>query len=134
MITYTSYEDVYLFLIHEIIEQMLTVKTGAAIFERLNTLCNNCITPETIIALSDDEIKSIRTSNAKVTYIKSVTEAFNTGVLNFKELCSFSDEEVIKKLMSIRGIGKLNAKMYLIFVLQRCTLPLSCFRYRTNQE
>lgn len=118
-ITYSSHEDEYLFLIHEIIEQMLSAKTGTTIFERLSALCNNHIMPEIITALSDEEIKSIGTSNAKVTYIRSVTEAVNAGVLNFNELCNLTDEEVTKKLMSIRGIGKWTAKMYLIFVLQR---------------
>lgn len=41
------------------------------------------------------------------------------GDLNFKELEHLSDNEVISKLTSIRGIGTWTAKMFLIFVLDR---------------
>lgn len=69
-ITYTTHEeDPYSFLVHEIIEQMLSVKAGAKIFDRLNTLCNDHIVPETIMNLTDEELRSIGTSKNKVTYI-----------------------------------------------------------------
>lgn len=39
-ITYLPHEDVYVFLIHEIIEQMLSIKAGAKIYGRLKELCS----------------------------------------------------------------------------------------------
>ena len=118
-----SYEvetkDPYAFLIHEIIEQMLSIQAGRKIYANLEELCKGKITPETISTLSDSEIKSIGTSNAKVTYIRSVTDAVTTGYLVFEELQMLTDDDVTKKLMSIRGIGRWTAKMYLIFVLDR---------------
>lgn len=62
-ITYTIHEDGYAFLIHEIIEQMLSIKAGAKIYGRLVELCHGQITPETINSLSDEDIKSIGTSS-----------------------------------------------------------------------
>lgn len=118
-----SYEveskDPYAFLIHEIIEQMLSIQAGRKIYANLEELCKWKITPETISALSDSEIKSIGTSNAKVTYIRSVTDALTTGYLVFEELQMLTDDDITKKLMSIRGIGRRTAKMCLIFVLDR---------------
>ena len=39
-ISYMPYEDdSYAFLVHEIIEQMLSIKAGAKIYQRLNDLC-----------------------------------------------------------------------------------------------
>ena len=54
-ITYETHdEDPFEFLVHEIIEQMLSVKAGNKIFSRLVDLCDGKITPEKIALLSID--------------------------------------------------------------------------------
>lgn len=119
-ITYELHdESPYSFMIHEIIEQMLSVKAGAKIYSRLEKLCDDEITPERISALSDAEIRSIGTSMAKVQYIRCITDAVVNGQLDFGVLQNWDDKTVIKKLTSFRGIGNWTAKMYLIFVLNR---------------
>ncbi|MBK4210367.1 DNA-3-methyladenine glycosylase family protein [Bacillus licheniformis] len=118
-ITYSLHKDenAYCFLVHEIIEQMLSIKAGQKIFGRLEELCNGSITPDSISKLSDEEIRSTGTSNAKVTYIRSLTNAVVYKDIDFSELKELSDTEIIKQLTSICGIGNWTAKMYLIFVL-----------------
>lgn len=118
-ITYAPHDDGYSFLVHEIIEQMLSIKAGAKIYDRLLEICHGDITPEYISALSDERIKSIGTSNAKVGYIKGLTSAVLAENINLHTLPTLSDEDVIKQLTSLRGIGNWTAKMYLIFVLDR---------------
>lgn len=119
-ISYAPHEkDTYSFLIHEIIEQMLSVKAGQIIYARLENLCNGNITPERINSLSDDEIRGIGTSSSKVRCIRSVTEAILCGNLNLDKMHSLSDEEVIHSLTKLHGIGKWTAKMFLLFVLER---------------
>lgn len=118
-ISYHPYDDGYAFLVHEIIEQMLSVKAGAKIYERLETLCAGSITPGAINRLSDEEIRSTGTSSAKVSYIRSLTAAVISGALDLSSLVSMTDSEIIKTLTAIKGIGNWTAKMYLIFVLDR---------------
>lgn len=118
-ITYQLHFDSYSFLIHEIIEQMLSVKAGAKIFGRLEELCGGKICVTAVNQLSDAQIKGIGTSNSKVKSIRSLTDAIESGYLNFKELETMSDSEVISKLTSLHGIGTWTAKMYLIFALNR---------------
>lgn len=118
-ISYQPYEDGYAFLVHEIIEQMLSIKAGVKIYVRLENLCAGSITVSAINSLSDEQIRSIGTSAAKVSYIRSLTQAIDSGTLNFAELPKRNDEEIIKALTSIKGIGNWTAKMYLIFVLDR---------------
>lgn len=112
-------EDAYAFLVHEIIEQMLSVKAGQKIYSRLEELCGEEISPARISALTDEQIRSTGTSNAKVEYIRNITNAVTNGTLDFSAMRQFSDEEVIASLTKIRGIGKWTAKMYLMFVLDR---------------
>lgn len=118
-ITYTPHTDGYAFLVHEIIEQMLSIKAGQKIYNRLESLCGGQIIPTVIATLSDLEIRGTGTSNSKVTYIKNMTDAVITGKINLNALQTMSDEEVWEKLTSLRGIGDWTAKMYLIFVLNR---------------
>lgn len=112
-------EDAYSFLVHEIIEQMLSVKAGAKIYCRLEAVCNGSITPEHIMELSNEQLKSIGTSTAKVGYIKGLTSAVLSGSLDFEQLQLLDDYAVIEQLTALRGIGNWTAKMYLIFVLNR---------------
>ena len=120
-ITYVphSEEEIYSFLVHEIIEQMLSVKAGRKIFGRLEDLCGGKVTPENVNTFSDLELQGIGTSSSKVKAIRAVTNAVLNSDLDFKEKRQLSDQEIIKKLTSLHGIGNWTAKMFLIFVLDR---------------
>ncbi len=119
-ITYSPYtKDGYAFLIHEIIEQMLSIKVGEKIYNRLLNLCGGAITPSAIERLSVEEIRETGTSISKANYILGITQEIISGNLNLEEMPSLSDEVVFKRLVKIRGIGSWTAKMYLIFVLDR---------------
>jgi len=118
-ISYTVHEDSYAFLVHEIVEQMLSAKAGAKIFERLVSACGGVVTPSAISALSFEEIRETGVSNAKAEYIQKLTQAVADGTLVFSELEGKEDSEIIKALTAIRGVGTWTAKMYLIFVLNR---------------
>ena len=98
---------------------MLSTKAARKIHERLQKLCNGNITPERINSMTDEQIKSIGTSFQKVRYIRNLTNAVIDRTIIFDSLMSLSDEEAIKALTKIQGIGNWTAKMYLIFVLNR---------------
>lgn len=119
-LSYTVPEgDGYSFVIHEIIEQMLSSKAGQVIYNRLESLCGGDVSPESISQLTDDEIKGIGTSRPKLRCIREFTEFTKQGFLDKERFLSLSDSEVLKSLTSVRGIGNWTAKMYLIFVLNR---------------
>lgn len=119
-ITYVPHDEgIYAFLVHEIIEQMLSVKAGQKIYKRLEDLCAGDVTPEKVNALSDNEIRGTGTSSSKVKCIRGVTEAVICGDLDFDKMHTLSDDEVVRHLTKFHGIGKWTAKMFLIFVLER---------------
>lgn len=112
-------EDPYPFLVHEIIEQMLSVKAGQKIYSRLEQLCDGQINPKIISNLSGEAIASIGTSKAKASYIKLLSETITENPNFFADLSQLPNDQVIKKLTALHGIGNWTAKMYLIFVLDR---------------
>ena len=118
-IDYSTHDNSYAFLVHEIIEQMLSSKIAYRIFSRLESLCDGVVSPERMLLLSDEEIKGTGTSMRKVHYIRGLTDAALAGLLEPERFSSMSDEEVMIELTTIRGIGNWTAKMFLIFELNR---------------
>lgn len=118
-IEYIPCSNGYKFLVHEIILQMLSIKVGAKIYSRLESLCSNDISPNIINNLSDGNLKSIGISSNKIKYIRCFTDAILNNSLNLDNLDHLSDKEVLDVLTQINGIGNWTAKMYLIFVLTR---------------
>lgn len=119
-ITYSPHDgNEFCFIVHEIIEQMLSIKAGQKIYNRLKGLCEGNITPDSVMNLSEEDIRSTGTSKAKAIYIRGLAEAVQSGNLVLEELSPLPDEEVRKKLTALHGIGDWTAKMYLIFVLDR---------------
>lgn len=119
-ITYSLKEyDAYTHLVFNIIGQMLSNKVADILSDRMCSLCDGTITPQKVDLLSDEQIKGIGISNAKTRYIRDVTNKVLSGELVFSKFPEMSDQEIIKELTSIKGIGDWTAKMYLIFALDR---------------
>ena len=119
-LTYKPYDDdPYAFVIHEIIEQMLSAKAVDKIYNRLVDLCNGKLTAKAVSQLSFEEVKSIGTATSKVKYIQAFTTAVLNKEIDLFSLTKLSDQEVYKELTKIPGIGNWTANMYLIFVHNR---------------
>lgn len=118
-VSYQLYSDSYAFLVETIIGQMLSNKVADVLCGRLKNRCAGAITPDVIQKLPSKELRSLGVSNAKAKYIQNLTEAVCNGALDLTKLNAMSDDEVLKALTAIHGIGNWSAKMFLIFVLGR---------------
>ena len=111
-----SYYENYAKAISElIIEQQISFKVAKTIKKKFNILIKD-LTDNQIIHLENSKIKSLGLSGRKVDYIKNVYTFFNNHKFNFDEL---DDDEVIKVLCKIKGVGSWTAEMFLIFILFR---------------
>lgn len=120
-----THSDPYTFIISEIVGQMLSNKVAKVMNSRLVELCGGTICVDRVSMLTNEQLRNIGISKAKCEYIVAFTKAVNEGELDFYKLQSLPDDEIIKELTKIRGIGKWTAKMYLLFVLQRSdVLPI----------
>jgi len=118
-IEYFIHDDPYSFLVHEIIEQMLSKKAGQKIYERLVNKCNGNVTPSKVSKLNIEDLRNLGISYSKSNYILNLTNAVINKDIVFNELEKMSDIKVKEKLMSVYGIGEWTSQMYLIFVLNR---------------
>lgn len=105
-------------LISSIISQQISTKAAATVKTRLSDLIGD-ISAENILKASHESIQSCGMSNRKVTYIRGIAEAAQSGSIKFDKLHELGNEEIIKKLTALNGIGIWTAEMLMIFSLSR---------------
>ena len=106
-------------LAEAIVYQQLNGKAAVTIFKRFSDLAGNPLTPEGILKLTDEQLRSVGLSKQKSSYLKDLAAKTASGLLNFAALHELSDEEVIVHLTQVKGIGVWTAHMFLIFSLRR---------------
>ena len=110
--------DLYNDLVDSIIGQQISTAAHNTIRKRIANRFGQ-LTKEKINSLTDEELQSVGISWRKVSYIRDITAAACRGVLDSAMLDSMSDEQVIKELVKLKGVGKWTAEMVLTFSMQR---------------
>ncbi|MEY2403191.1 MAG: DNA-3-methyladenine glycosylase [Acidimicrobiaceae bacterium] len=110
-------------LVQAIVYQQLAGPAARAIHGRLIAALDGGVEPEAMLVLSDETLRSVGLSGAKVRSLRDLaTKALDgTVVLSPRSLAQQPDEDVIARLSSVRGIGPWSAQMFLIFQLRRLT-------------
>jgi len=75
--------------------------------------------PDGILQLTDAQLRSVGLSQQKSSYLKDMAGRASRGELDFTRLPEMTDEEVIKHLTQVKGVGVWTAQMFLMFTLQR---------------
>lgn len=75
--------------------------------------------PSQIVCCSIPFLRTAGLSERKAEYIKGLAEKFDSGELTAKMLMKASDEEVLEKLVAVRGLGRWSVEMFAFFGLKR---------------
>src|ERR1700683_4357930 len=92
-------------LAEAIVYQQLNGKAAVIIFKRFAALAGEPLTPEGILKLSDEQLRSVGLSKQKSSYMKDLATKTKAGLLDFSKLPGLSDDEVIEHLTQVKGIG-----------------------------
>jgi DNA-3-methyladenine glycosylase II len=106
-------------LAEAIVYQQLNGKAAVTIFKRFAALAGEPLTPEGILKLSDEQLRSVGLSKQKSSYLKDLAAKTAAGALDFSKLHELPDDEVVKHLTQVKGIGVWTAQMFLMFTLKR---------------
>jgi len=118
--TFKPHQNYYQALVDAIISQQLSVKAAASIERRFQALFGGVFpTPEQILATDHEALRSVGLSRAKATYIQDLALHILDQKLLIGRLPSLSNEEIIRELVAVKGIGEWTAHMFLIFSLGR---------------
>jgi len=113
-------ENFFYRLCREIICQQLSDKAGEAIFGRFKKLFpNGLVTALDILSISHGQLRASGMSHAKARYVRNLAEAIIHGDLPIFHLDPMADEEVLKALTKVKGVGPWTAQMFLMFALGR---------------
>jgi len=102
-----------------VVSQQLSISAARSIWMRFENLLGERIDPKLVINIDNSKIRETGISNKKAEYVKDIAKYFMNKPEFSDEIKSLTDEEVIRELTSVRGIGTWTAQMFLIFSLCR---------------
>jgi DNA-3-methyladenine glycosylase II len=107
-------------LIGSIVSQQLSTKAAATIFGRFVALFpDGVLSHGGIAALDDPTLRGVGLSGQKVGYLRDLCARIDDGRLPLEELDALEDEDVITRLVAVKGFGRWTAEMFLMFRLHR---------------
>ena len=113
--------DHYAALIRAIVGQQLSTKVARVMWGRiLERFGGQAPAPEEVLADDPEELRAaIGLSRAKVSFLRSLAEHVASGELDLDHVATLPDDELIRELTAVKGIGDWSAHMFLMFQLQR---------------
>lgn len=105
-------------LLRAIVGQQISVKAADSIWLRFIALTGGT-RPGDILRISPQAYRTVGLSTQKSQYILDLAQHFENGSINPRRFRFLDDEELIKELIAVKGIGRWTAEMFLIFNLQR---------------
>jgi DNA-3-methyladenine glycosylase II len=112
-------EPVFHSLAEAIVYQQLNGKAAVTIFKRFAAIAGEPVTPQGIVNLTDQQLRAVGLSKQKSSYLRDMAERAVRGELDFTRLPEMTDQEVIKYLTQVKGVGVWTAHMFLMFTLKR---------------
>ena len=110
--------DLFSSVIHHIIGQQISTKAQATIWKRMSDSLGT-VNAETILEADPAQLQSFGMTFRKVEYIRDFADKVHSGVFDLEAISEMNDQDAIKELSSLKGIGVWTAEMILLFCLQR---------------
>jgi len=110
--------DLFEALISSIISQQISIKAAKTVYNKVINLVGE-IKPQNIDRVDVEAIQKCGMSLRKAYYIKNIADAIVNKEIDFDNLYKLSDEDIIKKLVKLKGVGEWTVEMLLIHSLQR---------------
>ena len=111
--------DPFLSLAQAIVFQQLAGRAAAAIWSRVLALFPDGMTPEAVLATTEAALRSAGLSGNKALSIRDLAAKVLDGTVPLARLRRLPDDEIVRRLSQVRGIGPWTAEMFLIFELRR---------------
>lgn len=110
--------DLFSAVVHHIVGQQISTKAQETIWQRMLSALGE-VNAETVLAAGVPKLQSLGMTFRKAEYITDFAEKVHTGVFSLDAVAHMDDEDAIRALSSLKGIGVWTAEMILLFCLQR---------------
>ena len=111
--------DYFNSLVRSIVFQQLAGRAAHAIHTRLVGLYDGHPTAEAILQTPLEDLRGVGLSGTKAKSILDLAQKTSDGTVPLERIDELSDDEIVKRLSAVRGIGRWTAEMFLIFHLRR---------------
>ncbi len=107
-------------LVRSIVSQQISTSAARAIRHRLYQLAGpDGLTADNLLRFSPDQLRGVGLSQQKSAYVKDLALQVNNGTVDLRRIGRLTDEQIIRTLTQVKGIGRWTAQMFLIFCLGR---------------
>lgn len=110
--------DLFSSVVHHIIGQQISTKAQATIWKRMRETLGE-VNAETILSADISSLQSFGMTFRKAEYISDFARKVHDGTVDLDAVWQMSDEDAIRELSSLKGIGVWTAEMILLFCMQR---------------
>ena len=101
-----------------ILSQQVSLESAQATFSKLEKLLVT-VHPENLLALDEKTLRAAGFSRQKASYVRGLASGMIEGEISLKELELMEDDQAMKEMVKVRGIGPWTAATYLLFSLRR---------------
>lgn len=112
-------EDGFAALVRSIMYQQLAGAAAAAIHGRFLQLFAEALSPNAVLALPEGALRSAGLSGSKAAAVTDLALKVADGTVPLHDVEDLGDDELVERLVQVRGIGRWTAEMFLIFQLRR---------------
>jgi DNA-3-methyladenine glycosylase II len=102
-----------------IVFQQLAGRAAAAIHRRVIEAIGGRMTPEALLAATPETLRGAGLSQNKMLALRDLAAKTLDGTVPFDGIAALSDDEIVGRLTTVRGIGRWTAQMFLLFELHR---------------
>lgn len=113
------HDDYFTELCESILSQQISGKVAKAIATRFKSLLNDQVTPASLLSVSMEELRQIGISLRKGESLQDLARYCVNGEILLTELAGWSDDEITRQLVRVKGIGPWTVMMFLLFSLGR---------------
>jgi DNA-3-methyladenine glycosylase II len=106
-------------LVRAIVFQQLAGRAAQAIYGRVRATVGDALTPETLNATSDAALRAAGLSGNKLASLRDLSAKVLSGEVVLTRTSRRTDDDLIAALVTVRGVGRWTAEMYLMFQLRR---------------
>jgi DNA-3-methyladenine glycosylase II len=106
-------------LVRAIVFQQLAGPAARAIHLRVRALVDGPLTPEALLAVPDGDLRAAGLSGAKLASLRDLSGKVLDGTVALGGDARIPDDEIVARLVTVRGIGPWTAEVYLMFELRR---------------
>ena len=110
--------DLFASVVQNIIGQQISTKAQATIWQRMNDILGS-VNADTILNAGISKLQSLGMTFRKAEYITDFAQKVKDGSFDIKGVWQMTDEEAIKALSTLKGVGVWTAEMILLFCMQR---------------